>query len=1231
MTHTPAAISPPIRRLNAARLFFVVLCAVTAAICFAQSATRVRFDIPAGDARPMLKRFATQSKTEIIFPSGSVNGITTNAVRGEMTAREALDRMLANTGLSASYDRQTGAIAIRSAPPPDARRDDPLVESPAGGESARRNGDDEPITLSAFTVQASSDVGYTATNTLAGTRINTPLRDVGTAVSVVTKEFLNDVATHDSATLLTYTVGTEIGGAEGNHAGGIFNTSRADQDDARAAPERNQRVRGLAPAEITRDYFLSDIPFDAYNTERVTINRGPNALLFGIGSPGGVINNSTITPVFGSNSYETKIQVGQRGSHRESIDLNHVLIPRRLAIRAAALNEETEFRQRPAWEKDRRAFGSMTAVLLENRDSPILGSTTFRANGEYGEITGNPPNILPPNDGLSTWWSVPGRDLEQYTGTTFPAYYDNGTFVPQATIDNRTQVPVDVPAQIVSPYFLHLALIYSAPGDPNFGFSDPAFAGLHGGEGRIRYTPGANGRRQMNQYATRHAFGAGFFPGFRVPSIRDRKIFDYYNSLYTGDTNRSARDFKAGTFTLEQALWRDRAGLEATYDYQLHRSNRFFPWGAGEDSRTGNADVLVDVSQFASNDQPNPNLGRPYYRVIGQPENSSRVDRESWRLTGFVNLDAKDAFGEGRKAFWLGRHVVTGLLSEQILETQSRTYSLAWDSDTVDVASLLNNTINQYRRQVTPVVYVGPSLLDVAGPGDVRLEQINVRLPQSGDRYRMFYYDLAGREVREAEFIARGYLNSGGIGRREIESSVASLQSYFLADHLVTLVGLRRDKQSVYERVNYDNDEDPNTRDRLPTGDFNPDAIRLRDTPSDVTSGDTLTWSVVGRYPERLFGRLPLGSDLRLFYNYSENFNPVGTRRNVFNEVLPPPTSETREFGAIFDLFNGKVSARFSVFETTGENFTHHGLQSAVNWSINNVGGWIDRALEAESQGMSLEDAGFAQAGFTSWEPLHQAIINLLPEPTRSITNHRIESLNGVPRVVRNPIVGITTTSGFLAEGWELDLTANPMSGLRMMFNVSRQKTVQSNIGSDLQKIVAETLANIDASPLRNVPDSPSLGEPLSYRGRYDLRVTIPLAAELAKEGTVSLEQRKWRVNTAVSYDFRERLKGWGVGAGVRWQSSVATGYPTFVGRDGTPLPDLTRPFLSGEETNGDVWLSYKRRLFKDRVAWKIQLNVRNAIGSSDPIPVFTNPDGSLALVRVPPLTEWLITNTFRF
>jgi hypothetical protein len=48
-------------------------------------------------------------------------------------------------------------------------------------------------------------------------------------------------------------------------------------------------------------------------------------------------------------------------------------------------------------------------------------------------------------------------------------------------------------------------------------------------------------------------------------------------------------------------------------------------------------------------------------------------------------------------------------------------------------------------------------------------------------------------------------------------------------------------------------------------------------------------------------------------------------------------------------------------------------------------------------------------------------------------------------------------------------------------------------------------------------------------------------------------------------------------------------------------------------------------------VDWSIQLNVRNAFGDNDDIPVKTNPDGQVAVIRIPNPRTIYLTNTFRF
>src|SRR5512132_2448360 len=63
---------------------------------------------------------------------------------------------------------------------------------------------DETITLSPFQVNAADDTGYRATNTLDGSRLNTPLRDTPGAISIFTKDFIDDLGATDIQQLLRY-------------------------------------------------------------------------------------------------------------------------------------------------------------------------------------------------------------------------------------------------------------------------------------------------------------------------------------------------------------------------------------------------------------------------------------------------------------------------------------------------------------------------------------------------------------------------------------------------------------------------------------------------------------------------------------------------------------------------------------------------------------------------------------------------------------------------------------------------------------------------------------------------------------------------------------------------------------------------------------------------------------------------------------------------------------------
>jgi outer membrane receptor protein involved in Fe transport len=180
------------------------------------------------------------------------------------------------------------------------------------------------------------------------------------------------------------------------------------------SPNTNTRVRGLTSADNTRDYFLTDIPWDGFNVGRVDLQRGPNSILFGVGSPGGIINTSTNDADFTDHN-TIQNRVGSYGSFRDSVDVNHVLIKDTLAVDFAWVNDEELYQQQPAFNDTTRYYGAL------RYDPVIFGKdnhTSIRVKYEEGNITSNNPRQIPPEDQITPWF----QNSITVGGVTNPGY-----------------------------------------------------------------------------------------------------------------------------------------------------------------------------------------------------------------------------------------------------------------------------------------------------------------------------------------------------------------------------------------------------------------------------------------------------------------------------------------------------------------------------------------------------------------------------------------------------------------------------------------------------------------------------------------------------------------------------------------------------------------------------------------------------------------------------------------
>lgn len=148
-----------------------------------------------------------------------------------------------------------------------------LLLGPVG---ARASDDEDVAQVSPLIVTAQVDDGYLAGRLDTALRLAADLRDIPQSVGVVSAALIRDQAMQSMADVLRFIPGATIGQGEGH----------------RDAPS----LRGNGS---TADFFVDgvrdDVQYyrDLYNAERVEVLLGPNAMIFGRGGGGGIINRVT--------------------------------------------------------------------------------------------------------------------------------------------------------------------------------------------------------------------------------------------------------------------------------------------------------------------------------------------------------------------------------------------------------------------------------------------------------------------------------------------------------------------------------------------------------------------------------------------------------------------------------------------------------------------------------------------------------------------------------------------------------------------------------------------------------------------------------------------------------------------------------------------------------------------------------------------------------------------------
>ncbi len=497
------------------------------------------------------------------------------------------------------------------------------------------------VVLTPFEVSSAKDTGYAATETLAGTRMRTDLRDVGASLTVLTPEFMQDLAATslDKALLYTPSVDSVEGdNVDANRASGQFLRFGTGQQYSIRGFVSNSGEQGLA-----HDFFTALESSDVYNLERITLARGPNALLIGVGNPQGAAVTTTKRAQLSARKTQVQTQYDRWSSRRVALDHNQPLVPGRLALRLNLLHDEKrEFRLYEGRVQDRFTVG-VTARPFPH--------TTITANHEGYSLNRNVAPLVWGFDGGLLQWNAKGRPTVTFQPNGL-AWAANGR--PQATFDPRTaltQFAAQQPTWVVG---LPLAnplvnMRFQSQVRPN------TFGGINSQASYQSVDPWA-----LTGLAKSANLQAGTWddPEQRLHGrwsqlFIEQRLADGLFLEVAGNVARDARSFSPDAFNI----------------------------------------VKIDVDRFLPDGTPNPGYQVPYAETQGQYRDQlGRL--EEYRATLSYELDLT------KRHRWLGRHNFAGLFQTSRTDTDQdifRTFNLAtvgrtgagWTSDALGAAHIL--------------------------------------------------------------------------------------------------------------------------------------------------------------------------------------------------------------------------------------------------------------------------------------------------------------------------------------------------------------------------------------------------------------------------------------------------------------------------------------------------------------------------------------------------------------
>jgi hypothetical protein len=1023
--------------------------------------------------------------------------------------------------------------ADNTAPAPSA----PPAAAVSADQSTTANSQVQVMTP--FEVNSTKDQGYFAANTLAGTRLNNNIADLPSSVTVVTKQQLEDTSSQNindvfryeantqGSSTFTPTTGTSASRADvvDGGAGSAGTQSFAGTSGYNSALDTGNRVRGLAAADLEVNNFFSlyRIPFDSYDLDSLEIERGPNSIIFGTGSPAGIVNSDTTQAKTDRLFGDASILTGSWGKYRETFDINIPVVKDTLGLYVAQLYDSEGFKQKPSADDTRRQYAAFTYYPFKNHKTKFSGM--IEGFNEYS----NDPNVITPYD-FVTPWVISGRpvynpvtDMVTYlaTGKTVGPYAQTSTFPNYAGI---LQVNLTT---TTSPYFVP-GLAYNSSGhiveeiyqgnvenvfkQEQNGFNGltatglndvptqwsglpstattnigtPAQALIFEERGTLSSGAASGTAASIDVPGFSSPYLANGFPLYTVfqnPTVNSKSVYDWSN-INTASMDNTYTNATTYNLSFEQIILPNLTFQLSFFRQELHQMID------SPSDQAGAAILYVDTNTNLLNGAPDPHEGQPFEQIYQADVYSFPEINTNWRAMLDYEPDLRGHVPSWLE--WLGHHRFLGLFAQHddvqtglrfrpsidggdpnYLPTSTQLAAVSGYGVTGNSAIEQQFFLAPDGAPPTGAGTTSPGYLNrpnLGGPTNVGIQTYN---------YTTGQWYTANVHVDSVLFA------TGGLQENLQDSKTFFWQSFFFDDRVVGSVGMNEDevknRNTIFPATNPNALEYPNGYGPNPTYWYN-------EGPWSDIGGNTSTTGVVV-HPFKNWASIDgaasngniaaaLLRTLSFTYNKSDNFNPPPAYyTDYFGNPLGKPEGQEKDYGLEIATPDNKFFLRYTHFKTESEN---------VITSFTSTG----RAIYADTEMMHWAQAVVAVRNGEN--PTLANFNNTSVFPITTAEQGQIAALTGLPYTFGGNVggngeyVNVNANESGIAKGDEIEATYNPLPNWTMKLTWAKQLTTISGAAFVGQAWTNYRLPTWSAAAAPDLPTVYTLssGKPM-YLGSY--------------------------------------------------------------------------------------------------------------------------------------------------